>query len=122
MSQLQMDHQEPYDDHHGGWHDNAGYNPHHHSPVQDYNGFNGYAPMPMEPLYGTGMHPPHHQHPAPRTTHQQLQPLIMPQWPSMMTSQSTYQPPLFPSAALAYFVDTAEDAHRLGSQADVLVS
>jgi hypothetical protein len=24
--------------------------------------------------------------------------------------------------ALAYFVDTAEDAHRLGSQADVLVS
>jgi hypothetical protein len=107
MSQLQMDHehhhhQEPFEDQHTGWHGDGGYNPHHHSPVQDYNGFNNFAPLPMEPLYGTNMHPPHQTHPTPRTTHPQLQPLIMPQmpqWPSMLTSQSTYQAPLFPSAA-----------------------
>ncbi|CAE7014342.1 hypothetical protein PTNB73_01112 [Pyrenophora teres f. teres] len=113
MSQLQMDHehhhhhhhhQEPFEDHHAAWHGDGGYNPHHHSPVQDYSGFSTFAPLPMEPLYGTGMHPPHqtHQtHQTPRTTHPQLQPLIMPQmpqWPSMLTSQSTYQAPLFPSA------------------------
>ena len=103
MSQLQMDHeqhhhQDHFDDHSAAWHDNTGYNPHHQSPVQDYNGFGSYPGLPMEPMYGTGMHPPHHPHPTPRTTHPQLQPLIMPQWPSMLTSQSTYQPPIFPSA------------------------
>ena len=100
MSQLQMDHehhhQEPFEDH-TGWHENGQY-PHHSSPVQDFNGFHAYTPMPMEPIYGNGMHPPHPQHPPPRSTHQQLQPLIMPQWPSMLTSQSTYQPSIFPSA------------------------
>jgi hypothetical protein len=109
MSQLQMDHehhhhQEPFEDQHSGWNGDGGFHgmPHHHSPVQDYNGFNSFAPLPMEPLYGTNMHPPHQTHPTPRTTHPQLQPLIMPQmsqWPSMLTSQSTYQASLFPSAA-----------------------
>ncbi|CAI9636889.1 unnamed protein product [Alternaria burnsii] len=99
----QHHHQEPFEDHHSGWHGDNGYNPHHQSPVQDYNGFNNFAPLPMEPIYGTGMHPPHQTHPTPRTTHPQLQPLIMPQmpqWPSMLTSQSTYQASLFPSAPL----------------------
>jgi hypothetical protein len=98
MDHEQHHHQDHFDDHSAAWHDGAGYNPHHQSPVQDYNGFTSYAPLPMEPMYGTGMHPPHHPHPTPRTTHPQLQPLIMPQWPSMLTSQSTYQPPIFPSA------------------------
>jgi hypothetical protein len=105
MSQLQMDHehhhhQDHFDDHGSGWPDNGGYNPHHQSPVQEYNGFHGYPPLQMEPMYGNSMHPPHHPHPPPRTTHAQLQPLIMPQWPSMLTSQSTYQPPIFPSAPI----------------------
>ncbi|KAF2463290.1 CenpB-DNA-bind-domain-containing protein [Lindgomyces ingoldianus] len=99
MSQLQMDHEQhhhhqdqAYDDSNSNWAETNTYShPHHQSPVQDYNGFNNYAPLPMEPLYTTGMHPP-------RTTHPQLQPLIMPQWPSMLTSQSTYVPPIFPSA------------------------
>ena len=96
-------HQDHFEDHHSGWADSGGYDSHHQSPpVQDYNGFSNYAPLPMEPMYGTSMHPPpHHTHPTPRTTHPQLQPLIMPQmpqWPSMLTSQSTYQPSLFPSA------------------------
>jgi hypothetical protein len=100
MSQLQMDHehhhhQESFEDHNPNWHDNGiSYgHPQHQSPVQDYNGFNNYAPLPMEPIYTTGMHPP-------RTTHPQLQPLIMPQWPSMLTSQSTYVPSIFPSASV----------------------
>ncbi|KAF2183219.1 CenpB-DNA-bind-domain-containing protein [Zopfia rhizophila CBS 207.26] len=86
-------HQEQsFHDNNSNWADNSGYSQsQHQSPVQDYNGFNSYAPLPMEPLYNTGMHPP-------RTTHPQLQPLIMPQWPSMLTSQSTYVPPIFPSA------------------------
>lgn len=95
MDHEQHHHQEHFED---GWHANGGYNPHHHSPVQAYNGFNGYVPLSMEPIYGTNMHPPHPSHPTPRATHPHLQPLIMPQWPSMLTSQSTYQPPLFPSA------------------------
>ena len=99
MSQMQMDHehhhhQESFEDHSSTWHDNGLQytHPQHQSPVQDYNGFNGYAPLPMEPIYTTGMHPP-------RTAQPQLQPLIMPQWPSMLTSsQSTYASSIFPSA------------------------
>ncbi|KAJ9637236.1 hypothetical protein H2199_007522 [Coniosporium tulheliwenetii] len=34
----------------------------------------------------------------PRTTHHQLQPLVMPQWPSTLVSQSTYVPPIYPAA------------------------
>lgn len=86
-------HQEQsFDDPNSSWPENTAYHqPQHQSPVQDYNGFNNYAPLPMEPLYTTDMHPP-------RTAVPQLQPLIMPQWPSMLTSQSTYVPPIFPSA------------------------
>ncbi|KAF2651988.1 CenpB-DNA-bind-domain-containing protein [Lophiostoma macrostomum CBS 122681] len=106
MSGLQMDHdqqhlhhhhqEQSYDDHNANWqHDGGAYNhSQHQSPVQDYHGLpysTNYTPLPMEPLYPQGMHPP-------RTTVPQLQPLIMPQWPSMLTSQSTYVPPIFPSA------------------------
>ncbi|OCL06415.1 CenpB-DNA-bind-domain-containing protein [Glonium stellatum] len=80
-----------YHDNNGSWVDSNAYShSQHQSPVQEYNGF-AFTPLPMEPLYTTGMHPP-------RTTHQQLQPLIMPQWPSMLTSQSSYVPPIFPTA------------------------
>lgn len=95
MDHEQQHHQESYEDHQS-WTDSGAYHHgHHQSPVQDYNGFSNYAPLPMEPLYTAAMHPPQ---PPPRTTHPQLQPLIMPQWPSMLTSQSTYVPPIFPSA------------------------
>jgi hypothetical protein len=81
-----------YHDSTGQWVDNSHTysTPHHQSPAQEYNGFT-FNPMPMEPMYNAPMHPP-------RTSHQQLQPLIMPQWPSMLTTQSTYVPPIFPSA------------------------
>ena len=97
MSQLQMDHEhhhpDSYEDHTATW----PYDAHHHqSPVQDFNQF-AYGPIPMEPIYSNAMQPP----PQHRTAHSQLHPLIMPQvsqWPSMLTSQSTYVPPIFPSA------------------------
>lgn len=61
---------------------------HHGTPAQEYPGFNFASPhMPMEPsAFATNI-----QH---RSLHQQLQPLVMPQWPSMLNSQqtSTFQP------------------------------
>ncbi|KAK5173789.1 uncharacterized protein LTR77_002470 [Saxophila tyrrhenica] len=54
----------------------------HGTPVQEFTGFNfGHPQMPMEPAaFGGGIQ----QRPAV----QQLQPLVMPQWPSMLNSQS----------------------------------
>jgi hypothetical protein len=65
---------------------------HHGTPAQEYSGFNFTTPqLPMEPnAFSSSLQ----QRPMPP----QLQPLIMPQWPSMLSSQSahsTYQP-LFP--------------------------
>lgn len=76
----------------GQWVDSNTFNPSHHpSPMHEYNGF-AFTPLPMESLY-SGL-------PSSRTAHQQLQPLIMPQWPSMLTSQSTYVPPVYPPASI----------------------
>ncbi|KAK5125318.1 hypothetical protein LTR85_000427 [Meristemomyces frigidus] len=64
---------------------------HHGTPAQEYSGFNFSSPqLPMEPsAFNSSMQQ--------RPMHQQLQPLIMPQWPSMLNSQahSTFQP-MFP--------------------------
>ncbi|KAF2139622.1 uncharacterized protein K452DRAFT_310553 [Aplosporella prunicola CBS 121167] len=80
-----------YHDTTGQWVEQSNAYPHsqHQSPVNEYNGF-AFTPLPMEPMYSHGM-------PPPRTTHQQLQPLIMPQWPSMLTGQSNYAQPIYPS-------------------------
>jgi hypothetical protein len=90
-------HQEPGYGYHDGtsqWVEgNTGYHSHHQSPAQEHNGFT-FSGMPMEPMYAASSMPP------PRTTYQQLQPLITPQWPSMLTSQSSYHTPLFPSAPI----------------------
>lgn len=84
-----------YHENPGQWVDPHHYHPpsHHQSPVNEYSGF-AFSPMPMEPMYTAPMQPP-------RTTHQQLQPLIMPQWPSMLTSQSSYGTPLFAAAPIS---------------------
>lgn len=62
---------------------------HHGTPAQEYVGFNFPHPqMPMEPSAFAGTL---HHRPMP----QQLQPLVMPQWPSMLSNQphhSAYQP------------------------------
>ena len=65
---------------------------HHGTPAQEFSGFNFGAPqMAMEPnAFGSSMQQ--------RPMHTQLQPLIMPQWPSMLSSQShsSFQPILQP--------------------------
>lgn len=64
---------------------------HHGTPAQEYSGFSFSSPqLPMEPSAFSGSI-------QQRPMHQQLQPLVMPQWPSMLNSQahSTYQP-MFP--------------------------
>jgi hypothetical protein len=91
-------------EHGSGFHDASGqwvesgtpYHSHHQSPVHEYNGF-VFNSMPMEPMYASSSMP---NMAPPRTAHQQLQPLIMPPWPSMLTSQSAYANPLFPSAPI----------------------
>ncbi|OWY50695.1 CenpB-DNA-bind-like protein [Alternaria alternata] len=80
------------------WYCDNGYTPQYQSRVQDYNGFNGYAPRTADPIHETGMHSPFPIHPTLGTTFLQLQPWTMPQvpqWPSTLTSQSTYQASLF---------------------------
>lgn len=61
---------------------------HHGTPAQEYSGFNFSSPqLHMSPnAFDGGFQ----QRPMP----QQLQPLVMPQWPSMLNSQvhSTFQP------------------------------
>lgn len=103
MSQLHMTHEQPqpqhrhnhhhhhqdsFEDHTSGWPTTGAYDPEHQSPVQDYNSFSNYAPLPMEPLCTQAMHLPP---PQPRTAHP-LPPLVMPppQWPSMLTSSNGY--------------------------------
>jgi hypothetical protein len=63
---------------HGAWGETAF--PPHHSPINGYHSFpyNGI----MEPMYPR----PQQQ----RSSHQQLQPLTVPPWPSLLTSQSNY--------------------------------
>lgn len=65
---------------------------HHGTPAQEYTGFNFASPhIPMEPSAFSS------NSIQQRSLHQQLQPLVMPQWPSMLSNQahSTYQP-MFP--------------------------
>lgn len=68
----------------------------HSTPIHEFSTFNfGGSPatMPVEPAYNMSLPPPY-------TSHQQLQPLIMPQWPSMLTSQhqSSYSAPALTTA------------------------
>ncbi|KAK5110058.1 hypothetical protein LTR62_006302 [Meristemomyces frigidus] len=61
---------------------------HHGTPAHEFNGFNfGTPPLPMDSGVFTAII-------QPRPTPPQLQPLIMPQWPSMLNShsQSNFQP------------------------------
>lgn len=67
---------------------------HHGTPAQEYQGFSFASPqLPMEPsAFASGVQQ--------RSMHHHLQPLVMPQWPSMLSSQahapyqSMYQQPM----------------------------
>jgi hypothetical protein len=74
----------------GSW-DHVYPHSHHGTPAQEYAGFNFSSPqLPMDSgTFASTIQP--------RPAHPQLQPLIMPQWPSMLNnpSHSTFQP-LYP--------------------------
>ena len=70
-----------FHDVHGAWGDAVAAFPPHHSPINNYHSF---------PYNGIAMEPPMYPRPQQRSTHQQLQPLTMPPWPSLLTSQSNY--------------------------------
>ncbi len=81
----------------GQWGDINGYTAsQHQSPVHEYTGFGFTVPgtVPIEPAYNRTIPPPF-------TTHQQLQPLLVPQWPSMMISPSSFTPSNVPTAPVA---------------------
>lgn len=78
------------------WADVNGYHsPQHQSPVHEFNGAYGYispAHLPLEPAYAPAIPPA-----PPYSTHQPMRPLVMPQWPSMLTNPSTGAPPIAPA-------------------------
>jgi hypothetical protein len=91
----------------------------HQSPVQEHNAYL-YNHMPTEPMYASSSMPP------PRTTYQQLQPLItspqLPIWPSMLNSQSSnYSSPPYsvtahvPSAPMATPASATKAVGRSGT-------
>jgi hypothetical protein len=87
------------------------YHPHHQSPVHEHNGF-VYSQEP--PMYAASSMPP------PRTTYQQLRPVItspqMPIWPSELSSQSqNYNSP--PYSATAHLPSEPRSAPVSGSRA-----
>lgn len=57
---------------------------HHGTPAQEYAGFNWPQPLPMDTSFQMATMPQ-------RSHHQMLQPLVMPQWPSMLGSQASYK-------------------------------
>jgi hypothetical protein len=59
---------------------------HHQSPANEYNGF-AFSGLQMDSVYSTS---PNNMQPPSRASQQQLQPLILPPWPSLLTSQSSY--------------------------------
>jgi hypothetical protein len=95
---MTMEH-EQHQEHGFGYHNgssqwlggNSGYSSQHQSPIHEHDEF-AFNPMPMEPMFSSSM-------PPPRSTYQSLQPLITPQWPSELTSQS-YNTPIFSSTPI----------------------
>lgn len=76
----------------------TGYHSQHQSPVHEYPGMH-FSPLQMQQLQPMYTNP---SLPIARNAHQQLQPLIMPQpqWPSMLTSQSSYNQSILHSATI----------------------
>ncbi|KAH8621296.1 hypothetical protein IG631_24069 [Alternaria alternata] len=134
MGELQLNYrnphnQRPLEGHDLDWYWNSGYSPQYQYRVQDYNGFNGYASRTADPIQETGMHSPFPTHPTLGTTTLQLQPWIMPQvpqWPSMLTSQSTYQaslcssslPPTTPVSVISFDWRTSSEPRNALTDSD----
>ena len=73
------------------WVEVNGYTSAHTSPIHEYTSYGFISPthLPLEPTYNRTIPPPY-------STHQPLQPLVMPQWPSQLTNPSNSAPPTVP--------------------------
>lgn len=101
FAQMELEHEEP----HGSrpeytespWVDLHTFQPSSHpSPTPEYNGF-GFLHTP----HGLVTEPPlNHMNPS-MAPMQSLRPLVMPPWPSTLTSQPNYVPPLLPTLPLS---------------------
>lgn len=97
---MAMEH-EQHQEHGFGYHDgsspwmnaHSGFGSQHQSPIHEHEGF-AFHPVPMESIYTSSMQPP-------GSSYQSLQPLVTPQWPSMLTSQSSYSQPIFSSPPIS---------------------
>jgi len=130
MGELQLNYgdpqnQRPLEGRDLDWYWDSGYSPQHQYRVQDYNGFNGYIPRTADTIYETGMPLAFQMDSTPGIAYPQLQSWMMPQvpqWPSMLTSQSTYQtslcssslPPTTPASVAPSSVISAESCTSLG--------
>jgi hypothetical protein len=78
-----------------GWPEQQTYpHSHHGTPAQEYPGFGwGSPPLPMHQATFA-------QSPPLRPSHHQLQPLMMPSWPSMLGSQQAFYPTLVPQSQI----------------------
>lgn len=94
----------------------------HLSPSQEYGGF-GF----VHAAHSMNAEPVLHQMSPPLQPMQQLRPLVTPPWPSTLTSQSSYAPPLLtaiptlatsPSAAPAHSTHSAPTPRRTLTDAD----
>ncbi len=103
MAHIGMDHEHHHTGHEfgvtDGWVDiNNGYNPsQHQSPIFEHGGFGFMQPLQHNAPTEQSYNPQRMLQPLPpHTTHQQLQPLIMPSnptWPSMLTNPASYSAP-----------------------------
>jgi hypothetical protein len=96
MNPEQQFYQGRHDDYGAVWNHGADYNLQNQCPVH-YSSFNSNALLPRGPKYENDFQPSYHLNPTQRTIHPQLQPMLVPQWPSILY-QSTCQPPALFSA------------------------
>ncbi|MCJ1230685.1 hypothetical protein MMC12_007359 [Toensbergia leucococca] len=105
MMKTEQQHHQDDDFQNGQWVDIADYHSsQHQSPAHEYNGFAFVSPM--EPTYNRPIQPSY-------STHQSLHPLIMPQWPSMLTNPGSSVPPIMPLPSSLAPASTIASAHPL---------
>ena len=99
MSQMNVEHEQTHgqeNSYEGSqWVELGGFNPSPpQPPEQDYNRFNY-----IQQASGASSNAQFNQmNPPAPSSHQQLRPLVVPPWPSMLTSQSTFAPTSLPTA------------------------
>ena len=74
----------------------------HQSPANDYSGFNF-----VQAPHSLATEPPLHHMNPPTQSMQALRPLVVPPWPSTLTSQSSFTPPVLPAVPITTPISAA---------------